>query len=131
MPWFVIPAPICNKTRLPQFVTQACPNLLYIYIFAIESCCSYYILCDLGGGYLIHRVTLHIDNVIPWHGEKVLSSSSLGQWPPVLARWDLSWVDHNYRVMWLIYHVITLYSQKGTCPVLQKVHLQFYNINDH
>ena len=43
LPQFVTTfALICNKTKLPQFVTQACPNLEYIYIFVIEFCCSYY-----------------------------------------------------------------------------------------
>ena len=31
----------------------------------------------------------------------------------------LSWVGRNHRVTWLIYHVITLYSQKGASPVSQ------------
>ena len=31
-----------------------------------------------------------------------------------------SWVDHNHWITWLIYHVITLYSQKGVSPVLQR-----------
>ena len=51
--------------------------------------------------------------------EKALPPPSLGQWSPILARCDLSWVDHSDRVTWLIYHVITLYSQKGESPVSQ------------
>ena len=46
--------------------------------------------------------------------KKALSPLSLNQWPPILLRSDLSWVEHNHRVTWLIYHVITLHSQKGT-----------------
>ena len=49
--------------------------------------------------------------------KKALSSPLLGQWPPILVRWDLSWVQPNHRVTWLIYHAITLYSLKGTSPV--------------
>ena len=52
--------------------------------------------------------------------KKALSPPSLQQWPPILARCDLSLVGHNHRVTWLIYHVITLYSQKGASPVLQR-----------
>ena len=52
--------------------------------------------------------------------KKSLSPPSLGQWPPILAKYDLSWVDHKHRVTWLIYHVITLYSQKGASPVSQR-----------
>ena len=51
--------------------------------------------------------------------KKALSPPSLGQWPSILARCDLSWVDRNHVVTWLIYHVITLYSQKGGSPVSQ------------
>ena len=51
--------------------------------------------------------------------KKALSLPSLGQWLPILASCDLSWVDHNHRVKWPIYHVITLYSQKVASPVLQ------------
>ena len=52
--------------------------------------------------------------------KKALSLPSLGQWLPILASCDLSWVDHNHRVTWLIYHVITLYSQKWASPVSQR-----------
>ena len=51
--------------------------------------------------------------------KEALFSHSLGQWPPILARCDSSWVDHNHRVAWLIYHVILSYSQKGASPVSQ------------
>ena len=36
-----------------------------------------------------------------------------------LARCDLSWVEPNHRVKWLIYHVIKSYSQKAS-PVSQR-----------
>ena len=52
--------------------------------------------------------------------KKALSPPSFGQWPPILARCDLNWVDHNHRVTWLIFYVITLYSQNGASPVLQR-----------
>ena len=52
--------------------------------------------------------------------KKALSPPSLGQCPPILARCDLSWVDHSHWVTWLIYHVITLYSQKGASPFSQR-----------
>ena len=52
--------------------------------------------------------------------KKALSPPSPGQWPSFLARCDLIWVDHNHRVTWLTYHVITLYSQKGVSPVSQR-----------
>ena len=90
LPQFVTTfALICNKIKLPQFITQACLNLQYIYIFVIEFCCSYYNLCDLGWEYLIHLVTWLIDHVITWYAKKALSPPSLGQWPPILARCDL------------------------------------------
>ena len=49
--------------------------------------------------------------------KKSLSLRLLGQWLPILASCDLSWLDHNHWVKWPIYHVITLYSQKGASPV--------------
>ena len=52
--------------------------------------------------------------------KKALSPPSLGQWPPILASCNLSWVDHNNRVTWLIYHVITSYSQKGASPISKR-----------
>ena len=52
--------------------------------------------------------------------KKALSLPSLGQWLPILASYDLRWVDHNHRVTKPIYHVITLYSQKEATPVLQR-----------
>ena len=52
--------------------------------------------------------------------KKALSLLSLGQWPPILSKCHLSWVEHNHRVTWTIYHVITLYSQKGASPVSQR-----------
>ena len=108
---------IFNKTKLPQFVTQTCPNLLYIYIFVITFCCSYYNLYELGWGYLTHRtelqrVTWLIAHVIMWYAKQSFSSTFARQWPPILARCDLIWVDHSHRVMWPIYHMIMLYSQK-------------------
>ena len=54
------------------------------------------------------------------YAKKGLSPRSLGQWLPILARCDLKWVDHNHRVMWLIYYVTTLYSQKRASPVSQR-----------
>ena len=76
-------------------------------------------LSDLG--YLTHWFTLPIDHVITWFFKKALSLPSLGQWPPILASCDLSWVDHNLRVTWLEhYHVIMLYSQKCASPVSQQ-----------
>ena len=51
--------------------------------------------------------------------KKTLSLPLLGQSPPILARRDLSRVNDNHRVTWLIYHVITLYSQKCLSPVSQ------------
>ena len=101
---------ICSKTKLPQFVTQAysiCNT--YIYIFVIEFCCSYYNLCDLGWEYLTHRVTWLIDHGIMSYAKKALYSPLLGQWQPILAWCDLSWVDRNHRVMRLLWstdHVI-------------------------
>ena len=58
--------------------------------------------------------------MIMWYAIKVLSPPSLGQGSPVLASCDLIWVDHNHRVTWIIYHVITLYSQKGASPISQR-----------
>ena len=52
--------------------------------------------------------------------KKALSPPSLGEWPPILARCDLSRVYHNHRVTWLIYAVITLYLQKGASPISQR-----------
>ena len=52
--------------------------------------------------------------------KKKLSPPLLEQWPPILARRNLSWVDQNHRVTWLIYHVITLYSRKGASPVSRR-----------
>ena len=52
--------------------------------------------------------------------KKPLSPSSLGQWSPILGRCDLSWVDYSHWVTWLVYHVITLYSQKGASSVSQR-----------
>ena len=52
--------------------------------------------------------------------KKSLSLRLLGQWLPILASCDLSWLDHNHWVKWPIYHVITLYSQKGASPVSQR-----------
>ena len=52
--------------------------------------------------------------------EILLSLPSLGQWLPILASCGLRWVDHNHRVTWPIYHVITLYSQKEASPVSQR-----------
>ena len=66
---------ICNITKLPQFVTQACPNLQYTYIFVIEFCCSFYNLWDLGWMYVTHQVTWLIDHVITWFFKKTLIST--------------------------------------------------------
>ena len=44
-----------------------------------------------------------------------LSPPSLGKGSPILARCDLRWSQPSS----LIYHVITLYSQKGASPVSQ------------
>ena len=52
--------------------------------------------------------------------KKPLSPPSLGQMPSILARCDLSQVDHNHRVTWLIYHVIMLHSKKCVSPVSQR-----------
>ena len=60
-----------------------------------------------------------VDHVIAWY-QKTLSPPSLGQWPPIIARCDLSRVDHNHWVTWLIYDVITLYLQKFASPVSQR-----------
>ena len=51
--------------------------------------------------------------------KKALSSHKLGQWPPVLASCDLSWINLKHRVTWLVYHVITIYSQ-GASLVSQR-----------
>ena len=78
-----------------------------------------YTLCDLEWGYL----TQSRDSLIIWSRDmqkEALSVPFLGQWPPILAKNDLSWVDHHHRVTWLIYHVITFYSRKGTSPVSQR-----------
>ena len=61
-----------------------------------------------------------IDHVITWYAKIALSPPQLEQLPPILARCDLSWVDRNHRVTWLIYHVITSYLQKGAFPVSQR-----------
>ena len=74
----------------------------------------------MGWEYLTHQVTWLIDHVIMWYTKKALSPPSLEQWPPTLAKLDLSWVDHNHRLLWFIYHVITLYSQKVAPPVSQR-----------
>ena len=52
--------------------------------------------------------------------KKSFVSTSRGELPPILARCELSWVEHNHRVTWLIYHVIKIYSQKGATPVSQR-----------
>ena len=52
--------------------------------------------------------------------KKFLSLRLLGQWLPILASCDLSWIDHNHWVKRPIYHVITLSSQKGASPVSQR-----------
>ena len=70
------------------------------------------------------RVSDPLSHVTHWSFDQVilkkaLSPLSLGQWSPILARCDLSWVDNNHRVTWLIYHVITLYLYKGASPVSQ------------
>ena len=71
------------------------------------------------------RVSDPLSHVTHWSFDHVilknaLSPPSLGKWSPILAKCDLSWVDHNHRVTWLIYHVITLYLYKGTSPVSQR-----------
>ena len=79
---------------MPQFV-------IHIYFF-IEFCCSY---CNLS------HPTSHVTH---WSRDHVICKRN-----PILARCDLSGVDHNHRVTWIIYHVITLHSQKGASPVSQ------------
>ena len=74
----------------------------------------------MGWEYLTHQVTWLIDYIIMWYTKKVLSPPSLEQWPPTLAKFDLSWVDHNQQLPWLIDHVVTLYSQKVAPPVSQR-----------
>ena len=81
---------------------------------------AYCNLCDLGRGYLTHRVTWLIEHMITWFFLKALSLPLPGQWLPILANFDLNWVGHNHPVTWLIYHVITLYSQKGASSVPQR-----------
>ena len=71
------------------------------------------------------RVSQPLSHVTHWSCDQVICKKSLsppwlGQWPSISASCDLSWVDHNHRVTWLIYHVIMLYSQKGTSPVSQR-----------
>ena len=51
--------------------------------------------------------------------KKALFLPLLGQSLPILASCDLSWLDHNHRVKWPVYHVITLYPQKGASSVSQ------------
>ena len=98
---------ICNKTKLPQFVIDIyfCYRVLLFLL---------YNLCDLWWGFVIDRSCDHMLL------KNILSPPSPGQWPPFLARCDLSRAGHNDRVTWLIYHVITLYSQKCTSPVSQR-----------
>ena len=66
------------------FVTLPYDTRLYpdIYIFVIETCCSYYNLCDLGWGYLTHHVTWLIDPVITWY-EKNLHLR--WEWPLIIC----------------------------------------------
>ena len=49
-----------------------------------------------------------------------ISTFDRGLWSPILAKGDLTWVDHNHRVTWPIYNVITLYLQKGASQVSQR-----------
>ena len=65
----------------------------------------------------IHVTHLSCDHLIC---KESLSSLFLGQSPPILAKCHLSWVDLNHQVTWFIYHVITLYLQKGASPVSQR-----------
>ena len=92
---------------------------MYIYIFVIEFCCSYKPL------WFRLRVSHPPSHVIHWSCDhvilkKALSPPSLGQWLPILSMCDLSWVEHDHRVTWLIYHMITLCSQKGASSTLQR-----------
>ena len=71
------------------------------------------------------RVSHPPSHVTHWSGdhlicEKALSPPSLGRWPLILTRPVLCWVDRNHPVTWHIYHVITLYSQKGVSPFSQR-----------
>ena len=67
-------AVICNKTKLCQFVTQACPTQFVIHIYF----CYWVLLLlqkpygegDLGWGYLTHQVRRLIDHVITWYANK-------------------------------------------------------------
>ena len=102
---------ICSKTKLPQFVIQVCPNLLYIYIFVNEICCSYYNLCELGRRYLIHQFTWLIYHVTTLYVKKALSSLSLGQSPANFSKmWlKLSWSQPSSHVIYISCdHVIFL-----------------------
>ena len=104
--------------KLPQFVITFA--LICKKILVIEFCCSYYTTSVIYGEGMSH--TESRDSLIMWSRDmqkKALSSPLLGQWPPIFGRYDLSWVDCNHRVTWLIYHVIMLYLQKGVSPVLQ------------
>ena len=51
--------------------------------------------------------------------KRALPLPLLGQWPPILARCDLSWIGHSHRVTCLIYYMIMVYLQKGASPVSQ------------
>ena len=86
----------------------------------IEFYCSYYGLWALRRGYLIHRVTWIIDNLITWYAKQNFISSFAREMTTNFTRCDFSWVDLNHWVTFLIYHVIMLYWQKGASPVSQR-----------
>ena len=78
LPQFVTTfALICNRTKLPQFV-------IHIYFCYRVLLLLLYNLCDLGWGYLTHRVTWLIDHLITWYSKKVLSPP-----PLTMATWNL------------------------------------------
>ena len=63
-------------------------------------------------------------HVTDWSGDhmiykKYFISTFARTMAPILARYDLNWVDHNHRVTWLIYDVITLYPHIVASPVSQ------------
>ena len=99
---------ICNKIKLPQFVTSLPHFVIHIYV------CYWVLLLLLQPLWFSVR-----ESNLPSHVTH-LSLPLLVQSPPILARSDLSRVNDNHRVTWLIYHVITLYWQKCLSPVSQR-----------
>ena len=110
---------ICNKTKLPQFVTSLPHFVIHIYV------CYWVLLLLLQPLWFSVRESNLPSHMTHWSCDHMILkknfiSTFASTIPTNFSKEWLSRVNDNHRVTWLIYHVITLYWQKCLSPVSQR-----------